>query len=150
MSHLNIVDRIAIAATFSTIALVPLAAHACRAHDGRPDAKVTLADGSERLFYTSGPMGTTTFRIDVSADGVRGAESQVLDDRSFGAIQAGMTAGQVFERLGPPYAKTRFDATKTTAWDYHFRDAWGYDADFSVIIDDSNIVAGKVSVRNAG
>jgi len=148
MSHIKIVDRIAIAAMFSTIGLVPLAAHACRSHDGTPNAKVTLADGSERRFYTSGPMGMTTFRVDVSADGKRIAESQVLNDTSFRAIESGMTAGQVFERLGPPYAKTRFDSTRTTAWDYHFRDAWGYDADFSVLIDDSNVVAGKVSVRN--
>jgi len=150
MSHLKIVDRIAIAAMFSTIALVPLAAHACRSHDGKPDAKVTLADGSERRFYTSGPMGVTTFRVDVSAAGVRGPESQVLNDSSFGSIRAGMTASQVFELLGPPYAKARFGATRTTAWDYHYRDAWGYDADFSVIIDDSNVVAGKISVRYAG
>ncbi len=148
MSHLKIVDRIAIAAMFSTIGLVPLAAHAWRSHEGKPDARVTLADGSERRFYTSGPMGTTTFRVDVSADGVRTAESQVLHDGTFGAIQPGMTAGQVFERLGPPYAKTRFDSTRTTAWDYHFRDAWGYDADFSVIVDDSNLVTGKMSVRS--
>jgi hypothetical protein len=30
----------------------------------------------------------------------------------------------------------RFNNTRTTAWDYHYRDTWGYDADFSVIIDD--------------
>jgi outer membrane protein assembly factor BamE (lipoprotein component of BamABCDE complex) len=116
MSPLKILDRIAIAAMFSTIGLVPLAAHACGAH---------------------------------SAGGTS-VHSRVLDDRSAGAIQAGMTAAEVLERLGPPYTKMRFEATKTTAWDYHLRDAWGYDADFSVIIDDANVVAGKVSVRNAG
>jgi outer membrane protein assembly factor BamE (lipoprotein component of BamABCDE complex) len=117
MSHLRIIDRIAIAAMFSTIGLVPLAAHACGSH---------------------------------SSGGARSVQSRVLDDRSVGAIHAGMSAAEVLERLGPPYTKMRFEATKTTSWDYHLRDAWGYDADFSVIIDDSNIVAGKVSVRNGG
>lgn len=148
MSHLKIVDRLAIAAMFSAIGLVPLAARAWSSHEGKPDAALTLADGSQRLFYTSGPMGTTTYRVDVSANGARTAESQVLNDRTFGAIQAGMTAGEVFSRLGPPGGKVRFESTKTTAWDYHYRDSWGYDADFSVIIDDSNVVASKVSVRN--
>ena len=117
MSHLKIIDRIAIAAMFSTIGLVPLAAHACGSH---------------------------------SAAGARSAQSRWLDDRTVSTIQTGMTAADVLGRLGPPYTKMRFDATKTTAWDYHYRDAWGYDADFSVIIDDSNVVAGKVSVRNGG
>ena len=117
MFRLKIIDRIAIAAMFYTIGLVPLAAHACGAH---------------------------------SAGGARSVQSRLLDDRTVSAIQAGMSAAEVLERLGPPYTKMRFEATKTTAWDYHYRDAWGYDADFSVIIDDSNIVAGKVSVRNAG
>ena len=85
-----------------------------------------------------------------SASGTRSVHSRVLDDRSAGAIQAGMTAAEVLERLGPPYTKMRFEATKTTAWDYHYRDAWGYDADFSVIMDDANVVAGKMSVRLGG
>ena len=117
MSRLKIVDRIAIAAMFSTIGLVPLAADACGAH---------------------------------SAAGARSVQSRLLDDRTVSAIRAGMSAAEVLERLGPPYTKMRFEATKTTAWDYHYRDAWGYDADFSVIMDDSDVVAGKVSVRIAG
>lgn len=117
MSHLKIIDRIAIAAMFSTIGLVPLAAHACGSH------------------FTGG---------------ARSVQSRVLDDRSVSAIHAGVSAAEVLERLGPPYTKMRFEATKTTAWDYHYRDAWGYDADFSVIMDDTDVVAGKMSVRNAG
>jgi outer membrane protein assembly factor BamE (lipoprotein component of BamABCDE complex) len=72
----------------------------------------------------------------------------VLTDDAFNAIQAGMTSADVFARIGPPYAKSRFDATRTTAWDYHYRDAWGYDADFSVIVDDGGAVTGKAKVRN--
>jgi len=115
MSRLKIIDRIAVAAMFSTIGLVPLA-QACGSH---------------------------------STGAAHGVQSR-LNERSVSAIQAGMSAAEVLERLGRPDTKMRFEATKTTAWDYHYRDAWGYDADFSVIMDDSDVVAGKVSVRNAG
>ena len=71
-----------------------------------------------------------------------------LGDDAFKAIQAGMTAADVVARIGPPDSKERFERTKTTAWDYRFRDAWGYDAEFAVIVDDAGVVSGKVTVRN--
>jgi outer membrane protein assembly factor BamE (lipoprotein component of BamABCDE complex) len=66
----------------------------------------------------------------------------------FETIRPGMTASDVLERLGKPYNKSRFPATKTTAWDYRMRDFWNYDADFSVILDDQGIVVSKIVVRN--
>ena len=74
----------------------------------------------------------------------------MLTDSVFQAIEYGATEQQVFERIGPPYRKARFPATATTAWDYHYRDAWGYDSDFSVIFDDAGVVTGKFSVRDSG
>jgi outer membrane protein assembly factor BamE (lipoprotein component of BamABCDE complex) len=66
----------------------------------------------------------------------------------FETIRPGMTASDVLERLGAPYNKSRFPATKTTAWDYRMRDFWNYDADFSVILSDQGIVVSKIVVRN--
>ena len=66
----------------------------------------------------------------------------------FDAIRPGMTTSDVLERLGQPYNRSRFPATKTTAWDYRLRDAWNYDADFSVIVNDQGIVVSKIVVRN--
>jgi len=66
----------------------------------------------------------------------------------FETIRPGMTTSDVLERLGEPYNKSRFAATKTTAWDYHMRDFWNYDADFSVIVNDQGIVVSKIVVRN--
>jgi outer membrane protein assembly factor BamE (lipoprotein component of BamABCDE complex) len=74
--------------------------------------------------------------------------SSRLNDDTFKAIQVGMTAAEVVARIGPPDSRERFERTKTTAWDYRFRDAWGYDADFAVIVDDAGVVSGKVTVRN--
>ena len=42
----------------------------------------------------------------------------------------------------------RFERTKTTSWDYHFADAWNYDSEFSVIVDDRGVVVSKFIARN--
>ena len=113
-------------------------------------ARVTHADGTESRFYTSGPAGTGTLRVDLSPNGEVLAKSQVLRDEVFQRLQPGLTADQVFEIIGPPSGKTRFENTKTTAWDYHYRNSWGYDADFSVIVDDANKVVGRFSSASVG
>jgi len=113
-------------------------------------ARVTHADGTESRFYTSGPAGTGTLRVDLSPNGQVLAKSQVLRDEVFQRLEPGLTADQVFEIIGPPTGKTRFENTKTTAWDYHYRNSWGYDADFSVIVDDANKVVGKFSNASMG
>jgi len=151
MPNLEIVDRIALVAIIAAIAGIPLISNAspdARAKSGKAAATLTINGGAERRFYTSGPMGTTTYRVDVSSSGDVLSEEQVLSDDVFQRIQHGMPASDVLAMIGPPYAKSRFEATKTTAWDYHYRDTWGYDADFSVIVNDAGITVGKVRVRN--
>lgn len=120
MLSLKSVDRLALAAMFFTIVAVPLAARA------------------------SG--------MDVSSGGSVYVHSKKapLNDDAFSVIQRGMPASEVLARIGAPYQKERFERTKTTAWDYHYRDTWGYDADFSVIIDDAGLVASTISVRKIG
>ena len=76
------------------------------------------------------------------------AAFQMLNEDAFSQVQRGMRSDEVLALIGPPYRKMRFEATKTTAWDYHYRDPWSYDSDFSVIFDDAGIVVSKVSVRN--
>ena len=75
------------------------------------------------------------------------AASRVLTDDSVQPIHAGMKASEVLEIIGAPLRKVRFERTATTAWDYRFRDSWGYRAEFSVIVDDNGIVVSKVSIR---
>ena len=120
MLSLKSVDRVALAAMLSVIVALPVAARAAGA--------------------------------DVSPGGSLYVQSKkrALNDDAFGAIQRGMPASEVLARIGAPYQKERFERTKTTAWDYHYRDTWGYDADFSVIIDDAGLVASTISVRTIG
>jgi hypothetical protein len=148
MFSLKLMDRIAVSAMLLTAGAIPLAASAYAfGMGGEPAAKLTLGDGAERRFYTSGPLGTTTYRVDVSPAGQVLASTQVLKEDTFNGIRDGMAASDVFAQFGPPYRKTRFERTRTTAWDYHYRDAWGYTAEYSVIVDDADRVVGRFSAR---
>jgi hypothetical protein len=69
------------------------------------------------------------------------------DDRAFARIQDGMSENDVLGVAGTPWNKVRFENTHTTAWDYEYRDAWGYDATFSVIFNDAGLVVDRISVR---
>ena len=147
MPSLKTIDRMAIAAMLLTAVSIPLASHAFAFGTDKPSATIQLRDGVERRFYTTGPMGTTTQRVDVAPGGQVVARAQVLNDDVFRSIHAGMPESEVFELLGPPFGKTRFDATRTVAWDYHYRDTWGYMADFSVSFNEAGAVVGKFSAR---
>ena len=151
MSLLKHVDRIALLSLLSVSLGVPAAALACSAATAQSShvaARVALPGGGESRFYTTGPAGTTTCRVDVSAAGQVLAVAQVLTDANFRSINAGMSAAEVLARIGPPSGKMRFEATRTTSWDYHFADVWNYDSEFSVIFDDRDIVVSKLSARN--
>lgn len=79
---------------------------------------------------------------------VRHDHGKVAD--AFEVISNGMPAADVLAAIGPPSAKVRFAATKTTAWDYRYRDPWGEDSGFAVILDDNGVVVGKTRVRESG
>jgi outer membrane protein assembly factor BamE (lipoprotein component of BamABCDE complex) len=147
MPSLKTIDRMALAAMLFAATSIPLAARALALPADSPAAKIAMPDGTERRFYTSGPMGSTTFRVDVSNTGAVLARKQVLSDDVFNTIRPGMHASEVFALIGPPFAKVRFNSTHTTAWDYHYRDTWGYGAEFSVIVNDDDIVVGRFTTR---
>jgi outer membrane protein assembly factor BamE (lipoprotein component of BamABCDE complex) len=144
------IDRIALAAIFSTIVAIPLLATSSNAHAARaePAASVVMPDGTQRRFYTTGPAGTLTYREVISVEGKLLARTQVLTDDNFARIRPGMLASEVLASIGPPYAKSRFESTKTTAWDYHFNDVWNYESEFSVIVGDDDVVVSTFKVRN--
>lgn len=65
-------------------------------------------------------------------------------------VTPGMSQSDIEGLLGEPGDKERFSRSHTVAWDYGYRDTWGYDATFSVIFDDAGSVVSKVSVRTEG
>ena len=78
------------------------------------------------------------------------AAPRVLTDAVFDALPYGATQSQVLEALGAPASKEEFRRTRTVAWDYPYRDTWGYDASFAAIFDDHGVMVGKFSSRIGG
>ena len=92
------------------------------------------------------PLAASAFGL--PHEGASGAaRAPVLTDDVFQQIRPGMAARDVLELIGPPSSKTRFARTHTTAWEYNYRDTWGYTSEFSVMVDDRGIVASKFSMR---
>jgi len=78
------------------------------------------------------------------------ASARTAGEGALRRIHEGMTAEEVVAALGEPVRKMRFPLSKTTAWDYEFRDAWGYDSEFSVIVNDLSLVVGTFAARHEG
>jgi len=76
--------------------------------------------------------------------------SRHLDGDISRSITQGMTDKEVLAAIGAPSTKMRFPRSKTTAWDYDFHDTWGYDANFSVIMNDAGVVVGTFAARYDG
>ncbi|QJR10310.1 hypothetical protein DSM104443_01365 [Usitatibacter rugosus] len=114
---------------------------------GAPAAEFDYPDGTHQLVYPRGPLGTETYMVFLKGGTVQRVE-QALTDDNFYRIQAGVTtAEQVRRMIGPPSRVVRFENLQQFAWDYRFRDTWGYLAIFSVMIDDRGMVASKVIAR---
>ena len=70
-----------------------------------------------------------------------------LNDDITGRVTRGQSELEVTTLLGTPFNRVRFDNLKSTAWDYLYRDSWGYWVEFSVMIGEDGRVVGKFSKR---
>ena len=70
-----------------------------------------------------------------------------LNDDIVARVLPGLPAEEVTALLGMPYARVRFDNLKSTAWDYVYKDTWGYWVEFSVMMGDDGRVMNRVSKR---
>ena len=70
-----------------------------------------------------------------------------LNDDIIARVSLGQREHDVTALLGPPFRRIRFDNLKSTAWDYRYRDTWGYWVEFSVMIGDDGRVVDRVSKR---
>jgi len=70
-----------------------------------------------------------------------------LNDDIVARVSLGQSEQQVTGSLGKPYRQTRFDNLKSTAWDYVYKDSWGYWVELSVMIGDDGRVVAKHSRR---
>ena len=115
---------------------------------GEPAAVIGADDGARQLAYASGPLGVETHMVVVGRDGRVERVQQVLTDDQFARIQPGRSTGEdVLRLIGPPWRRVPFENLDQVAWDYRFRDTWGYLANFSVMMDRNGIVASKFTAR---
>ncbi len=114
---------------------------------GPPALELGADDGGKRLAYPRGPLGTQTFMADIGRDGRLEEVRQVLNDDTFNAIRPGLTRDDVLFRLGPPGETMQFPLSGNTAWDYRYKDTWGYLAVLSVTFDPSWIVVSRITRR---
>jgi hypothetical protein len=114
---------------------------------GAPGAEYTAVDGTRRLVYPHGPLGTQTYVVSVGQDGRVRDVRQALTDGTFAAIRPGLTERDILEMIGPPGEKMTFARSGTHAWDYRYIDSWGYPSVFSVTFDAGGRVVSKISRR---
>jgi outer membrane protein assembly factor BamE (lipoprotein component of BamABCDE complex) len=109
---------------------------------GSPKEVFTLKDGSTSWEYPTSPLGLTTTLARRLL-----YVSQVLTDENFHRIQNGMSEEAVRATLGPPWRRMPFERLQQVAWDYLYRDTWGYRVEFSVMFNAAGEVAGKSARR---
>jgi outer membrane protein assembly factor BamE (lipoprotein component of BamABCDE complex) len=63
-----------------------------------------------------------------------------LNDDVVARVVRNATGEQVEAILGKPHQRMRFDNLEATAWDYRYKDTWGYWVDLSVMVNDNNRV----------
>lgn len=114
---------------------------------GEPAMQFPNGDGSRRLAYPRGPLGTQTYMATVSRDGIVQSIEPVLDDGTFNAIRPGLTQDEVLRMIGPPRDTMTFPRQGHIAWDWKYQDTWGYPAIFSVTFDHDGRVVSKISQR---
>lgn len=114
---------------------------------GKPAVELRDPDGTRHLAFTSGPFGVETHMAHVGPDGRVQSVEQVLDDTRFNSISQGMTTDQLLRLIGPPWQRVYFGNLGQTAWDYRYKDSWGYIAVLSVMVDQHDRVASRITQR---
>jgi hypothetical protein len=94
-------------------------------------------DGATRLFWPTGPMGTSTIMARFDAKQRLISYEEVLNTEHFAGIQPGMSMAEVTRLIGPPYPgwTTYFKARDELAWEWRYCDSWNQAARFNVLFD---------------
>lgn len=112
-----------------------------RAQMGKPETERTRADGGKRLEYPRGPQGTTTYMVDIDANGKLTAVTQVLTAANFAKVRIGMTEDEVRQLLGKPGEVAVYRLKPETVWSWKWEEGGPTgDAFFNVHFDASGVV----------
>ncbi|MGL4577126.1 MAG: outer membrane protein assembly factor BamE domain-containing protein [Burkholderiaceae bacterium] len=87
---------------------------------GLPDDIWEKEDGTKTYFFPKGSEGARTFAITLSKEDKVTAIEQVLSEKNFAKIQAGMPKDDVRRMLGKPRKTEFFQLKNEEVWDYRY------------------------------
>lgn len=87
---------------------------------GQPSAEYLLPDGGRQLEYAGGEFAKSTFKYAFDRRGLLIRGEQVLTERLFAGIRAGMTAEEVRLRIGAPSSVWPLRRQHQQVWSYRY------------------------------
>jgi hypothetical protein len=115
---------------------------------GKPRAVVQGSEGISIWQYPTGPEGLLTYLARFDSKGILLSFEQALDEGHFAKIEIGKTTNnEVNSLIGPPWRTIYFPRQQHTAWDYRFRDLWGFRVEQSIVFDAAGVVVSKPQRR---
>ena len=115
---------------------------------GKPRAVLQGSEGITIWQYPTSPEGLLTYIARFGATGKLLSFEQVLDDAHFAKIEIGKTTNnEVSALIGPPWRTIHFPRQQHTAWDYRYRDLWGFRVEQSIVFDAAGVVVSKPQRR---
>ena len=85
---------------------------------GKAKARHSLPGGASRLVYPRGPAGQGTTMVDLGPDGRVTSVREVLGEKQFAALPAGMTEEELLREIGPPSESRR--PRNGMTWGYRY------------------------------
>jgi hypothetical protein len=86
---------------------------------GKPKARHSLPGGATRLVYSRGPAGQGTTMVDLGPEGRVTSVREVLGEKQFAALPAGMTEEELLREIGPP-SERQTARNAITTWSYRY------------------------------
>lgn len=102
---------------------------------GEPAMVWAEDNGSRTLEYPKGPEGHRTFMVNLDAQGIFQAYTQVLTPQNFATIKAGMSRDQVRRILGKPRTIVKFGLKNEEVWDWRYLEGPTTERFFNVHFD---------------
>ncbi len=102
---------------------------------GEPAMVWNAENGMRTLEYPKGPEGHRTFMVNLDAQGIFQAYTQVLTQQNFATIRAGMSRGQVRRILGKPRTVVKFGLKNEEVWDWRYLEGPANERFFNVHFD---------------
>jgi hypothetical protein len=95
-------------------------ADAVRQQYGTPTGQYALPGGGQRLEYARGPYGKQTWMFDFDGGGRLLSVNQVLEEKQFNRILAGMSADEVRQAIGRPSETSYIGFQNQRVWSYRY------------------------------